>query len=106
MRRIATAFFLTLGLVSGFGVQSASAESLASMKSACLTGDYTACSRYNSAIISRNSAQRPVLTQGYDPFRILPATKAERTPTRPAGTPGINAAGKSGLTTVDVVTVQ
>lgn len=94
MKTIVTTAFLTLGLVIPMGTQSASAGSLSALNSACRTGDFEACSRYNSAIIAMGDKFGPVLHQGYDPFAIVPATT--RTPTQPTNNPSDIAVGKAG----------
>ena len=94
MNTIVTIAFLALGLVLPMTVQSASAGSLSALSSACRTGDYEACSRYNSAIIAQQNKQSPVLLQGYDPFAIVPAKT--RTPSQPTNSRSDIAVGKAG----------
>jgi len=95
MKTIVTTAFLTLGLVVISGVQTATAGSLNALSSACRTGDYAACSRYNAEVIARSTAQGPALTQGYDPFAIVPATHSTRTPSQPKANNADIAVGKS-----------
>jgi len=95
MKTIVTTALLTLGLIVTAGVQTASAESLSALNSACRTGDFTACSRYNAAIIAKSSARGPVMMQGYDPFAIVPATHSTRTPSQPSNNAADIAVGKS-----------
>lgn len=94
MKTIVTTTFLTLGLIVSAGVQTASAGSLNALRSACRTGDFDACSRYNSAIIAKRNKQGAALLQGYDPFAIVPATT--RTPSQPTENPSDIAVGKAG----------
>ena len=101
MKTIVTAALLMFG-TAAMSATSASADSLYELGSACRTGDFTACSQYNAAIIARNSAQQPVLTQGYDPFAIVPATHAARTPVAATNGP---ATSETDVTAV-VVTVS
>ena len=96
MKTIVMASVLSLGLVTGIGVQTVAAESLNALNSACRTGDFDACSQYNAAIIARQSDQNPTLLQGYDPFAIVPATHSTRTPTQPEVNAADIAVGKSG----------
>lgn len=98
MKTVITAAFLSFGVAIGFGSQSAVAGSLNHLESACRTGDFAACSEYNAAVIARNSGQSGVLTQGYDPFAIVPASHAERTPKAPSGAAGTESVGKTGVT--------
>ena len=93
MKSIVTTTFFTLGLVLTAGVQTAAADSLSVLNSACRTGDYAACSRYNAAILAQRGEQSRVLFQGYDPFAIQPATA--RTPSQPANNAADIAVGKS-----------
>lgn len=88
----AFAVVLTLGALSAVP---ASAQSLEQLRSACLTGIMDACSQHNAAIF-RNSAQAPMMMQGYDPFGIVPATHQQRTPAPADGaTAGKTAAEKA-----------
>ncbi len=95
MKNIVTTALLTLGLVATGGIFTASSQSLSSLNSACRTGDFEACSQYNSAIFAQRGTQGQVLSQGYDPFAIEPATHVTRTPTRPTENPADIAVGKS-----------
>ena len=95
MKTIVATALLSLGLMVSAGVQTAAAESLSALNSACRTGDFAACSRYNAALIAKNSTRGPVLMQGYDPFAMVPATHATRTPSQPANNAADIAVGKS-----------
>ena len=92
MKSVITAASFGFAVFFGLDVQSAAAESLSRLESACRTGDYAACSRHNAAVIALNSSESEVLTEGYDPFKIVPASLVERTPT---GAVDIESAGET-----------
>jgi len=92
VKTVFTAAFLTFGVSFGATLTPASADTLSSLQSACRTGVYSACSQYNAAIIARSSAKNPVLTYGFDPFAIQPASHTERTPKAPKPTNKANQA--------------
>lgn len=101
MKTIVTTALLMFG-TAAMSTTNASADSLYELGSACRTGDFTACSQYNAAIIARSGADQPVMTQGYDPFAIVPASHAERAPAAASTDP---AAAETDVTAV-VVTVS
>jgi hypothetical protein len=101
MRTQAIAAIFALAAASTVQVLPAAASSLEQLHSACRTGDYAACSAYNTAIIKQNSAQTPVLQRGFDPFAIVPAGHTERVPKAPASN-----TGKPGMVSVDLEVVK
>jgi len=100
MKTKISAAFLCFSIALGASVNTVKADSLSALESACRTGVYSACTKYNAAIISLNATQNPTMIYGFDPFAIVPATHAERTPKVPAAAPRDANVGKAGVTAV------
>ena len=103
MKTQAFAAFIGLAIASTVQVLPASAGSLEQLHSACRTGDYAACSAYNSAVIRQNSAQTPAIQRAFDPFAIIPAAHTERLPKAPSAD---TSTGKAGMVAADLEVVK